>query len=89
LTDIEKLYHRVAEHHCEEARFKSEAARQDFLASQARLQHSRNWNRPSIFFQAELRQEGDKWVAAYGGVSAEGNCPEQAYLAFDDLWVGK
>jgi hypothetical protein len=89
MTEIEGLYLQAAKHHCEEAHFKSSAARQDFLASQTRLQHSRNWNRPSIFFGAELRQEGDTWIASYNGVSAVGNCPEQAYMAFDDLWVGK
>jgi hypothetical protein len=82
MTEIEQLW-------LQECSYKSATAGQDFLAAQARLQHSRNWNRPSIFFGAELRQDGDKWIASYNGVEAEGNCPEQAYLAFDSVWVGK
>jgi hypothetical protein len=55
------------------------------------LQRARNANRPSVFLGAEVTQaERDGrtvWVASVRGVSAEGNSPETAFLAFDELWT--
>ena len=84
----------TAEYRRNEALFAAATANQDCEAAQMRLkqestklQNMRNWSRPSIFLQADLIQDGDKWIASAKGVSAEGNCPEQAFLAFDDLWT--
>jgi hypothetical protein len=55
------------------------------------LQRARNANRPSILLGAEVTQtERDGktvWVASARGASAEGNSPETAFLAFDELWT--
>ena len=64
-----------------------EAAQMRLKQEEAKLQNIRNWSRPSIFLQADLIQDGDKWIASAKGISAEGNSPEQAFLAFDDIWT--
>ena len=55
------------------------------------LQRARNINRPSILLGAEVTQierDGQTvWVASIRGVSTEGNSPETAFLAFDELWT--
>ena len=89
-----KLAIETAEYNRNAAMYAAATNNRDYEASQVRLkqeevklQNMRNWSRPSIFLQADLIQDGDKWVASAKGVSAEGNCPEQAFLAFDDLWT--
>jgi hypothetical protein len=55
------------------------------------LQRAKNFNRPSILLGAELFKEervnGTIWIATARGVSAEGNSPEMAFLALDELWT--
>ena len=52
------------------------------------LQRARNANRPSILLGAAVTQtEQGTWIASARGVSAEGNSPETAFLAFDELWT--
>ncbi len=49
---------------------------------------SREMIRPCMLLKPAILQFGDQWVAEYGEVSTSGNTPEEAYLAFDNLWKG-
>ena len=93
-----KLAIETAEYNRNAAMYAAATGNQDYQAAQVRvkqeevkLQNMRNWARPSIFLQADLsREEREKavvWIASAKGVYAEGNSPEQAFLAFDDLWT--
>ena len=52
------------------------------------LQRARNANRPSILLGAQVEETDTGWRAHARGASAEGNSPEQAFLALDRLWIG-
>jgi hypothetical protein len=53
------------------------------------LQRARNANRPSILLGAEVEETDMGWIARARGASAEGDSPEQAFLAFDETWMGR
>jgi hypothetical protein len=43
--------------------------------------------RPSLLLRATLERRGDKFVASYQCLEAEGDTPDSAFLAFDELWT--
>jgi len=53
------------------------------------LQRARNANRPSILLGAEVEETDSGWTAHARGASADGDSPEQAFLAFDETWIGR
>lgn len=70
-----------------------EKSKLDLKEGEIMLQRAHNANRPSILLGAHLSKEDRDnkmvYVAEARGLSAEGNTPENAFLNFDDAWVGK
>jgi hypothetical protein len=89
-----------AKHGRTEALFHAAAANNLFEKSKLELQEgtimlqrAHNVNRPSILLGAHLSTEERSnkiiYIADARGLAVEGDTPENAFLNFDDTWVGK
>lgn len=90
----------IADHQVETAKYYRDKAMCEcsvsinhFKESEIMLQRAHNANRPSILLGATLttNERNDKviYIAEARGLTVEGNTPENAFLTFDDTWVGK
>lgn len=94
-------YMRVAQYREAEAAYDAAAAKRRLLneennlrSSELYLNRARNANRPSMMVSAVITAEEAPngrtiYTATGAGMSAQGDSPDLAFQAFDEMWIGK
>lgn len=76
--------------------YKEKQAAHELLIAQAAhenvqlmLQHTAQNLRPSLLMRAQVKRDGDEWVASHGECAGRGPTPDLACQDFDSKWTGK